>query len=407
VDELIRDRMHEALDAEPPRPGLRARVIGSVPMQDRTERWPRPQRFQRAGQFASGLVAALLAVAVIAGLVYSRHAVGSPNQGVGSHTAVPPRLISPEGIAVVPDGTVYVSDFVSDRVFRLLPGGALVSIAGGGVGKDGPATQAYLAHPGALAVDSQGKLYLVDNLGGTVRRVDRQGIISTVTTGYGSQGLAFDSAGVLYVGSSYSELRSIDQRGGSASLDLSSLPAPALQPGYLAFDSAGDLYVADQAPVATGPYPNPAGGCRIVRMTPSQKHTQAATVWGITVVAGTGVCGFSGDGGAATSADLNNPKGIVFDAAGNLYFADSDNHRIRRIDKNGIITTVAGTGVAGFSGDGGTATKALLAYPTGMGITSGGLLYISDGCACMDPTTAGHVRALRLSDGIITTVAGG
>jgi sugar lactone lactonase YvrE len=132
------------------------------------------------------------------------------------------------------------------------------------------------------------------------------------------------------------------------------------------------------------------------------------SLWGITVIAGTGSCGFSGDGGPAKSAQLNDPNGIVFDGAGNLYFADWNNHRIRRIDRNGIITTVAGTGVAGYSGDGGQAARAQLAYPYGMGITSGGLIYISDAsCACMDPTTPGRVRILRLSDGTISTAPTG
>ena len=406
MDELIRDRMHEALDVQPP-PGLRARVIGSIPMHDRNERRPQGPRFQLAGQWVTGFVAALLAVAVIAGLIYSRQAISSPSLGGGSHTASPVKLISPEGIAVAPDGTVYVSDYVGDRVFRLQRGGGFVSIAGGGVGGDGPATRAWLNHPGALAIDSQGNLYIADNIGGTVRRVDRRGIISTVTTLYGPLGLAFDSAGVLYAGTFYGELKGIDQRGGVTNLDLSALSLPVPQLGYMAFDSAGNLYVSDRSPVPTGSYTNPAGGCRIVRLTPSQKHIQIEKVWGITVVAGTGTCGFSGDGGPATSAQLDDPNGIVFDAAGNLYFADANNHRIRRIDKNGIITTVAGTGVAGYSGDGGPGAGAQLSYPFGMGITSGDLIYISDAsCSCVDPATPGHVRTLRLSDGILTTVAG-
>jgi len=407
VDELIRDRMHDALDVEPP-PGLRARVIASVPMYDRTRRSPRRPRFQWAGQWAMGFVATVLAVAVIAGLMYVGQTIRTLNLGHGPTPASPARLISPEGIAIAPDGTVYVSDYVEDRVFRLLPAGGYTSIAGGGVGGDGPASQAWLNHPSALAVDSQGNLFIADSIGGTVRRVDPRGIISTITTGYGPLGLAFDSAGVLYVGTYYGEIKGIDQRGGSTNLDLSALPAPTPQVGYMAFDSAGDLYFSDRAPVLSGSSPSPGGGCRIVRLTPSQKHTQVESVWSISVIAGTGTCGYSGDGGPAKSAQLNDPNGIVFDAQGNLYFADSGNHRIRRIDKNGIITTVAGTGVAGYGGDGGPAARAQLANPFGMGITSSGLIYIADAsCACMDPTTPGRVRVLRLSDGTITSVPGG
>jgi sugar lactone lactonase YvrE len=354
-----------------------------------------------------GFVATLLAIAVIGGLMYIGQAIRTQNLGREPHPAPPARLISPEGIAVGPDGTVYVSDYVGDRVFRLVPGGGYTSIAGGGVEGDGTATRAWLNHPAALAVDTQGNLYIADNVGGTVRRVDRRGIISTITTGYGPQGLAFDSAGVLYVGTYYGELKGIDQRGGSTSLDLSGLPAPTPQPGYMAFDSAGDLYFSDRAPNPTGNSPSPGGGCRIVRLTPSEKHTQVESVWAISVIAGTGTCGYSGDGGPAKSARLNDPNGIVFDAQGNLYFADSGNHRIRRIDKNGIITTVAGTGVPGYSGDGGPAVQAEVANPFGMGITSSGLIYVADAsCACMDPTTPGRVRVLRLSDGTITSAPG-
>jgi sugar lactone lactonase YvrE len=409
VNELIRHKMHEALDAEPPPAGLRGRVIGSIPILDRTERWQRRPRFQWVGPWATGFVAALLAVAVVAGLLYSRQAITLRNQDRGSHPASPARLVSPEGIAVARDGTVYVSDFVGNRVYRLLPGGRLVSIAGGGVGGDGKATDANLWGPGALAVDPQGTLFVADSHGGSVRRIDRQGVISTVTALYGPQGLALDTAGWLYVGSYYGELRVIDGRGGSTSLDLSTVPPPTPQVGYMAFDAAGNLNFSDPAPgPTTGTYANPAGGCRIIRLNPAQKQTQPANVWGISVIAGTGTCGFSGDGGPAKFAQLNDPNGIVFDADGNLYFADSGNHRIRRIDKNGIITTVAGTGIAGYSGDGGPATRAQLAYPLGMGITSGGLIYIADAsCSCIDPATPSHVRALRISDGTITTVAGG
>ena len=307
---------------------------------------------------------------------------------------------------MAPDGTVYVSDYVANRVFRLSEG-RLASIAGGGVGLDGRAANANLWGPTALALDRQGNLYVADSIGGTVRRIDRQGNISTVTTFWGPLGLAFDTGGVLYVSSAYGEVRGIDVRGGSTSLDLSSLPPPVPQLGYMTFDTAGNLYVSDRTPATDPTHAVLGGGCRIVRLNPGMKHSPVGP-WGLTVIAGTGLCGFSGDGGPAKSAQLNDPNGIVFDKEGNLYFADAGNHRIRRTDKNGIITTVAGTGVAGYSGDGGLATEAQLAYPFGMGITSGGLIYISDAsCACMDPATPGHVRALQISDGIITTVKGG
>ena len=108
--------------------------------------------------------------------------------------------------------------------------------------------------------------------------------------------------------------------------------------------------------------------------------------------------GYSGDGGAATNAGLNYPSGVAVDAAGNLYIADSDNKRIRKVDTNGIITTVAGNGSAGYSGDGGAATNARLYYPTGVAVDASGNLYIAD-------TENNRIRKVD-TNGIITTVAG-
>jgi sugar lactone lactonase YvrE len=358
------------------------------------------------GQLAAGFVAGALAVAVVAGLVYSRNSAGFHNSPGGTENASAARLISPEGLAVGPDGAVYVSDYLTNRVFRLRPDGSLVVVAGGGVNSDGPATKANLAHPAGLAFDVQGRLYIADNLGGAIRRIDSRGTISTVValgTGTtilnGPTGLAFDNAGVLYIGDFGGELLELDPNGNLSSLDTSALPKPALFPGYLAFDSSGNLYVADRAPVQGGGIysPGPGGGCRIVRLTPDRKFN---------VVAGTGTCGFSGDGGPATKAQLDDPNGIAFDSAGNLYFSDANNHRIRRVDAKGIITTVAGTGAAGHGGDGGPASSATLGYPFGLAIGNGDLLYVSDApCQCMVTDTTGRVRMIRLSDGTITTVA--
>src|SRR5208283_1475129 len=115
-------------------------------------------------------------------------------------------------------------------------------------------------------------------------------------------------------------------------------------------------------------------------------------------VAGTGIAGFGGDGGPAPRAQLNHPEGVAVDASGNLYIADTDNNRIRKISPNGIITTVAGTGIAGFSGDGGPASQAQLNHPEGVAVDASGNLYIAD---------TGNNRIRKISpNGIITTVAG-
>src|SRR5207253_1800358 len=124
-------------------------------------------------------------------------------------------------------------------------------------------------------------------------------------------------------------------------------------------DGSGNLFIADY------------GNNRIRRMD--------AVSGLITTVAGDGVAGFSGDGGPATSASLNTPWGVAVDGSGNLFIADRSNHRIRRVDAvSGIITTVAGNGVAGFSGDGGPAVGASLHFPSGVAVDSSGNLFIAD-----------------------------
>jgi trimeric autotransporter adhesin len=151
-------------------------------------------------------------------------------------------------------------------------------------------------------------------------------------------------------------------------------------PSGVAIDASGNIYIAD------------TGNNRIRMVT---KSTDI-----ITTVAGDGSYGDKGDGGLATSATLNYPNGIAIDASGNIYIADTDNHRIRMVTKStDIITTVAGDGSSGFSGDGGLATSARLYYPQGVGIDVSGNIYIAD--------TANHrIRMVTKSTGIITTVAG-
>lgn len=405
MDDLIRTVIHDALDVEPPR-GLRSRVIASVPMEPARA----PRRFDWPVEWVGGFVAGLLAATLIAVLMLSNLA---PHNTPGSALPPTPSLISPEGIAVAPDGRVYVSDYVGDRVFRINRNGTLTVFAGGGVYGNGPATKAWLNHPAAIAFDSHGNLYIADSVGGTIRRVDAHGTISTFALATAALGLAIGSDGLVYEAGYSGELNVFTPNVEGSNLhsegiDVAAITPPLPQFSYMTFDSAGNLYVADRAPATSGNifYPTSNGGCRIVRAAP--KRAMQSAVWDISIAAGTGKCGYSGDGGPATSAQLDNPAGIAFDAAGNLYIADTDNHRIRRVAADGTISTVAGTGVEGYSGDGGPATAAELAFPAGIAVAPGNLLYISDAsCTCLDPTSNGHVRMIDLSTGVITTVVHG
>jgi sugar lactone lactonase YvrE len=229
------------------------------------------------------------------------------------------------------------------------PIGTITTVVGNGFanssGDGGPATEASISGPLVVGFDGQGNLYITD-ADVRVRKIDPSGVITTVVG---------PPAGAMSVPG---EADTVEGQG-------------------LAVDSEGNLYVD-----------NPPG--KIVKVTPSGS---------VTPVAGTGKEGFSGDGGPATEARISTEyAGTAVDAKGNLYIAQYDYHVVRKVDTNGIITTIAGTGKPGFSGDGGPATKAQLNGPTTVGIDGEGNIFISD--------LENH-RIRRIdTNGIITTVAG-
>lgn len=394
MDELIRSTIHDALEVPEPA-GLRSRVIAAVPMERRsTRRWHIPvPGLQRATAFA----AIVLTAALIAALVSSRIGpLPAKNHPHGTNL----RLSAPKGVAVSSDGTVYVSDYVDNRVFRIQPDGTLATVAGGGLMYEGPATKANLLGPVALTVASNGDLFIASNPGTSISRVDPAGHLSTVFSWHSAGsalepwGVAISPSGLLYttVGGMVETIR---PDGSTSPIELSGVPSPVAWPGNLAFDSDGNLYVADMAPVTSSiqQVPPPPGGCRILRIAPDNS---------VSVIAGTGKCGYSGDGGPAVNAQLNDPQGIALDRAGNLYFADSHNHRIRRIDAHGVITTVAGTGIEGDTGDRGAAIEAELAYLGGVAISQGRFLYFTETETASG--AYGAVRVIDLQKGTIDTV---
>jgi sugar lactone lactonase YvrE len=247
-------------------------------------------------------------------------------------------LHDPTGVAVDSSGNVFIADFNNQRLRRVdVTTGIITSVAGNGVagfsGDGGLATAASLRYPNGVAVDGAGNLFIADWGNERVRRVDAvTGIISTVA-GTGIPGFGGD--GGLATGASLNS------------------PTDAV------VDSSGNLFIADQ------------GNQRIRRVD--------AVTGTITTVAGTGVQGFTGDGGPATDASLSNPTGVAVDGTGNVFVADTGNQRIRLVDAvTGIITTRSGTGVQGFSGEGGLATGARLNNPIGVAVDSAGNLFIAD-----------------------------
>ena len=213
-----------------------------------------------------------------------------------------------------------------------------------------PATEALLISPYNVAVDRSGNLYIAEPWAHRIHRVDSSGTITTVA-GTGDAGFGGD--------------------GGPADNAQLSLPQG------VAVDRSGDLYIAD---------------------TYNQRIRRVDSSGTITTVAGTGDAGFGGDGGPADNAQLSLPEGVAVDRSGDLYIADTYNQRIRRVDSSGTITTVAGTGDAGFGGDGGPADNAQLGWPQGVAVDRSGDLYIAD-------TYNQRIRRVD-SSGTITTVAG-
>jgi large repetitive protein len=230
-------------------------------------------------------------------------------------------------------------------------------------GDGGPATSAGIGNPFGLALDPSGDLYIASTSNARVRVVNASsGIISTVAGG---------------------------GTGGSGGLATA---AQLAGPCGVALDSAGDLYLSDTCTSASSGGGGSGSTSTIWRVD--------AVTGVITTVAGGPTSGFSGDGGPAPSALLNVPVGLAIDAAGDIYIADSGNNRIRRVDAvTGIITTVAGNGTAAFVGDGGLATAASLNMPTGVAIDTAGDIYIAD-------AGNNRIRIINAASGVITTVAG-
>ncbi len=248
------------------------------------------------------------------------------------------QLNQPFGVWVA-GTTVYIADTNNHRI-RKVSAGTITTVAGNGTsgtGGDGSAVlQANLNYPAGVVADSSGNFYIADTVNAEVRKVTTDNKINQYAGTNGTPGFSGDKAA-------------------ATSAELS-------HPTALLLDSAGNLLILDTS------------NNRIRRVTIADSY--------INTFAGNGNIGFSGDGGPALSAAMNNPEGMTMDAAGNLYVADSLNHRIRKITVNSdgstVITTVAGSGFAGYSGDGGPALAAQLNHPRGVAVDAAGNLYIAD-----------------------------
>jgi NHL repeat len=317
---------------------------------------------------------------------------GTGSQGYSGDggAATSAQLSDPIGVAVDKAGNFYIAEATNHRIRKVDTNGIITTVAGNGSsgysGDGGAATSAQINWPYDVAVDGAGNLFIADSSNQRIRKVNTNGMITTVAGngywGYSGdggaafsaqlcypRGVALDSGGNLFIADSLNYcVRKVDTMGiittvaGNGSLGYSGDGGAATSaqlnvPFRVAVDTAGNLFIGERN---------------------NHRIRKVDTNGIITTVAGNGSPGYSGDGGAATSAQLYHPKGVVVDTAGNLFIADRDNHRIRKVDASGIITTMAGNGTSGYSGDGGSATSAQLSYPGGIATDTAGNLFISD-----------------------------
>ena len=265
-------------------------------------------------------------------------------------------LYNPSDVAIDTAGNIYIADGSNNRIRKVNTSGIITTIAGTGTaGYNGDgiaATLAELSYPSSIALDGSGNIYICDDHNFRIRMINTSGIITTIagtgTSGYNGDNIAATSAQIT-------------------------------SSAGIAVDGSGNVYISD------------IGNNRIRKISP-------VTGGIITTISGTGIAGYSGNGGPATAGEIYHPIAITTDGLGNVYFTEYGNNCVRKINAVGILSTIAGNGTGGYSGDSFAATMAQLDFPTGVKVDNLGNVYISD-------ANNNRIREVNTSD-IITTIAG-
>ena len=339
----------------------------------------------------------------------------SGNQG----PAVKAELSDALGVCADPSGNIYIADHANHVIRKVDKDGIISNFAGTGSfgysGDGGPAINAQLEYPYGLYADKQGNVYFTDRLRCVVRKIDSNGIIITVAgvgiSGFSGDGgpavgarlhspmgICGDGDGNLYIVEFVNWIvRKVNSEGkistfaGNRTLGYSgddglAVNAQFNSPVGISADKAGNIYIAD---------------------TDNAVVRKISTSGTISTVAGNGTMGYSGDGGHATAAQLKSPYGVYVNGSGELYIGDAGNAVVRKVNASGIITTIAGNGIKGNAGDGGAPTIAQLNFPAGICEDSNGNLYITDALShvirkigpCIEPVITAQPDSVALCEG--------
>ncbi|HUA58933.1 MAG TPA: hypothetical protein VML19_09280 [Verrucomicrobiae bacterium] len=327
------------------------------------------------------------------------HAIGDGSAATSA------QLFNPSAVALDYSGSLYIADTGTNRIRRVSPSGIITTIAGDGVaafkGDLGPAASSELNAPASLALDSSGNIIVADTANQRVRKIASGSIwtvLGTGTAGSGPEntaplqtpvrspaGLCFDLAANQYIADTLNNrillappgalVATYAGNGAAGSLGDGGIARTAQlnRPAACAVDAAGNLFIAD------------TGNHLVRKVTPAGN---------ISTVAGTGAAGSGGDEGPASAAQLNAPRGVAVDGSGDVFIADTGSHRIRMITPDGVMHTIAGTGAAGFAGDGAGALPAELNSPAGLVVDGSGNVYFAD---------SGNNRVRRLTQTAAST----